>query len=219
MEKQRKYKLFSIIALMFAVVALSVGYAAFSKVLTITAGAIVKPNEEDFKIVASGSETDPNVTKVIPVLSGEVTATDGVIVNDVGVSTVSLAVNFTGPGQSVSYSFYIHNIGQYDGYLKKLEFLPAEGETLNKVCVADEGTDETLVAQACESIEIAVIAGIGGQGLTFYETTEFPKNISILKSEYGTGKLIITYNEDGVKADGPFTVKIGGISVCYSSTN
>ena len=54
MERKRKYKLFSIIALMFAIVALSIGYAAFSKVLTINASATVTPNEEDFNMKVYG---------------------------------------------------------------------------------------------------------------------------------------------------------------------
>ena len=219
MEKQRKYKLFVVIALVVAICGMTLGFAAFSKVLTINSSATITPNEEDFNIVGSGSANDHTITTVVPKVSGGATASDGIIVNNVGASTMSAAVNFTAPGQSATYSFYIHNIGEYDAFLKKLEFLPADGETVNKVCIADVGTNETLVAQACESIEIAVIAGIGGQELTFYETTEFPQNISMLKSEYGTGKLIITYNEDGVRADGSFTVKIGGISIYYSTAN
>ena len=218
MEKQRKYKLFSIIALMFAVVALSVGYAAFSKVLTINASAIVTPNQEDYNVVVSGSATDKDLLTIVPEVSGGASAENGIIVNEVGISTLTASINFTEPGQSVLYTSYVHNIGKNAMYLNKIEFLPAEGYTLNKVCVADEGTDETLVAQACESITVSIIASVSGQELQLYETTEFP-NIPLLTSKSLPGKLYIVYAEDGVRADGPFTVKIGGISIHYSSTN
>ena len=56
MEKQRKYKVFSIIALMFAVVALSVGFAAFQKIMNISSSAEVKlPSEDNLKLTLYGA--------------------------------------------------------------------------------------------------------------------------------------------------------------------
>ena len=56
MERQRKYKLFSIIALMFAVVALSVGFAAFQKIMNISSSAEVKlPSDENLKLTLYGA--------------------------------------------------------------------------------------------------------------------------------------------------------------------
>ena len=220
MEKHRKYKIFSIVALMFAIVGLSVGFAAFSKVLTITAGAIVKPNEEDFNIVGSGSKTDTEDLVVEPEVSGGATADDGVIVNGSDVTSMTTKVYFTAPGQTASYTFYFYNIGSYDGYLKKIEFAPAENSELNKVCIADEGTDETLVEQACESISISITAGFGSDFQTFYETVDLSQlGISFKKGTSATGKFTIAYAEDGVRVDGPFTVKIGNISVYYSTAS
>ena len=56
MERQRKYKLFSIIALMFAVVALSVGFAAFQKILNISSSAQVSlPSDDNLKLTLYGA--------------------------------------------------------------------------------------------------------------------------------------------------------------------
>ena len=54
MEKQRKYKIFSIVALVVAICGMSLGFAAFQKVLTISAKATVTPNAEEIKLTLYG---------------------------------------------------------------------------------------------------------------------------------------------------------------------
>ena len=64
MERQRKYKVFSIIALMFAVIGLSIGFAAFQKILNVSSSAqVTLPSEDNFKLTLYGV-TDPSVFEV-----------------------------------------------------------------------------------------------------------------------------------------------------------
>ena len=64
MEKQRKYKILSIVALVVAICGMSLGFAAFSKVLTITAKATVTPNEEDIKLTLYGADDLEDMTYI-----------------------------------------------------------------------------------------------------------------------------------------------------------
>lgn len=54
MEKQRQMKLLSIVALVVAIIGMTLGFAAFSTTLSISSSATVTPNSEDFKISLYG---------------------------------------------------------------------------------------------------------------------------------------------------------------------
>lgn len=54
MVKHRNIKFLSIVALIMAIVGMSLGFAAFSATLNISSSATVKPNEDDFKVTVYG---------------------------------------------------------------------------------------------------------------------------------------------------------------------
>ena len=65
MEKQRKYKVFSIIALLFAIVGLSVGFAAFQKMLNLSSSANVRvPTSDDIVVEVYGLMDAEEVDKL-----------------------------------------------------------------------------------------------------------------------------------------------------------
>ena len=54
MEKSQRTKILTIIVLAIGVIAMSLGFAAFSVNLNVSSSATVTPNEEDFKIKIYG---------------------------------------------------------------------------------------------------------------------------------------------------------------------
>ena len=58
MEKGRKIKILSIIALVVSIIGMTLGFAAFSSTLTISSSASVTPNASDFNFVVYGIGDD-----------------------------------------------------------------------------------------------------------------------------------------------------------------
>ena len=182
MEKQRKYKVFSIIALLFAVVGLSVGFAAFQKVLNISSSAEVKlPSEDDLKLTLYGfidvSEFDKFYdNKKLDFLKW---SKDKVYAWDVDTQSFNLnysadinssdfivdinSLKFVNPGDNYIYVVALQNDSNYGVYVYLSEESRAKfgsglyGWSAN--CVADEGTTQELMRNVCDDIEIRFQVG------------------------------------------------------------
>ena len=176
MERQRKYKVFVVVALMFTIVALSVAFAAFSKVLTINASATVTPNEDDFKVVTYGFKDDEALNYFLEsyefsddLLSNEFgvgfieTGDEGTafgttanITNNFKNTTISNAnVTFYQEGSLYKYYFILKNEGKYDAYIDLSDFqnyinmIQEGGE-----CIGENNQEE--INKACESVGLDV---------------------------------------------------------------
>lgn len=222
MERKDSSKIIAIVALVVAIVGVSIGFAAFSNTLTIKSSAAVSPDEDAFDVNFSsttGTETDGDVVASPAEDSSEVykgaTAT---IDNSTRAPKITgLHADFTKPGQTVTYSFYAHNNGEYVAYLNSITFANVEGASANKVCTAAEGTSQTLVNTACNDIAISVKVGdqlytgsaadISGHSLALdaYESI-------VVTIEYKT-------NQNSNVADGDFDVEFGDISLIYGSVD
>ena len=209
MEKQRQIKILSIVALVLAISAMTLGFAAFSTTLNISSSASVTPNSADFAVKFSTSQTSLVVNDVNPNTSGSnVLATKGKIVNGINPTLSNISVTFTSPGQYATYVVYARNEGEYTAYLNNINFL---GE---KFCIAEEETTESLVQSACDSITLSVLQGAG----TYKETT----SISNYPIEKNTGDMIVVrimYAENGTPVDGPFNITFPSISLVYSTVD
>ena len=216
MEKDRSSKVIAIAALLVAVVGLSVGFAAFSSTLTISSSANVTPNSDTFKVVFSSNGT----TLTTEAVSGDVTgtgasATAATINNDTNPTISGLAATFTEPGQKVVYTFYAHNSGEYDAFLKSVTYANVTGKNESRVCTAVSGTTEALVTRACDDISVKVNVGATN-------TTASKANItghSLLKGAFEQVTVTIEYAADGDRADGDFSVAFGDVSLVYSSVD
>jgi len=109
-EKERKIKLLSLVALIVAVLGLTVAFAALSQTLTINGSASVDAAEWDVHFENLSEPTITGAARVInnPVLNGT--------------SIDSLEVSLTKPGDSVTYTFDVVNNGTIDAE-NKLELL------------------------------------------------------------------------------------------------
>ena len=116
------------ITLMVAIAGMSLGFAAFSATLNVSSGASVTPNSGDFKIEFC-EVVDYGLCLEHSEVMWElnVTATNGAKGNinatASGLHTNDFEALFTNPNQSVSYGFYVHNLGEYDAYLRGISYV------------------------------------------------------------------------------------------------
>lgn len=109
MEKERGAKVIAIVALLIAVVGLTVGYAAYSSTLTINGTANVDP--ASWK-VNFGYKTGNSLTGTI---KGHATETTAPTLADTTIS--GFDVTLKAPGDSVTYNFLIKNSGTLNAKL------------------------------------------------------------------------------------------------------
>ena len=214
---KKKQKIIIIIALIVMLIGMSVGFAAFSTNISISSSAGVAPSATDFHIKFSSSESSVVTGQITPSTSGA-TGEKATLNNSGTMPTISgLKANFTAPGQSVTYTFYVHNTGDYSAYLKNIIFENASGKSSNKACTKTDSTaTDSLVAAACNSISITAKVG----ATTYSQTTNSITNHS-LAAKNGKETIVVTisYASGGSKADGDFSVAFGDIKLEYKSTD
>ena len=210
-----KDKKIIIVALIMAVISLSVGFAAFSSTLTISSSATVTPNSSDFKVIFSSSETSAATTAITPSVSGA-TASNATVT---GTKLSNISVAFTEPGQRADYAFYVRNDGQYDAYLNNVNI----GSI---TCTPGTGATKALVDSACEGIKISVTYGVGGTGMStsgqIVDKSTSQTNLTdykLISGEYVYAIFRIMYNSGSARADGPFTVTIGDTTFDFSTVD
>ena len=207
MGKMRKTKIITILILFVVVLGVSVGFAAFSSVLTISSRATVNPSSGEFFVKFSTNANSLVEEEIVPsdITSG-VTASNAVIDNSSTPTISNLNVDFTGPGQYVEYTFYARNEGAYLAYLNSVNFV---GE---KTCKGENGTSESLVESVCDSIDITV--DISGD---VYNTQSPVSNHPLA---IGEGEMIVvrlSYNGNGAYVDGDMSISFPNIALVYSN--
>lgn len=207
LRKTNKTKILSIVALVVAIVGMSLGFAAFSTALTISSSATVTPDSATFGVKFSTSRDSLVEAPVNPSSKTDgITATDGVINNSANPILTNLSATFSEPGQYVEYTFYARNEGSYTAYLNNINFLG------KKVCRGKTGTTESLVESACDSIKIT--AKIGEN--TYSVTTPI-SNHSLGSSEGEQIIVRLEYASGGVYVDGDFSITFPDVSLVYST--
>lgn len=224
--KDKKGRTIAIIAVVVAVLGLSLGFAAFSNTLTIKSSAEVNPDESIFNVdfsKKSDSVDDSNITPVLnPTGVSGFTATDGVIDNsDSGNAVIkNLHAVFTKPGQKATYSFYTKNAGDLKAYLKSVTFSTVSGESTIKKCVAKSGggATQSLVDRACNGISLTVT--VGSEDFTSTKLrNEFTSATAhdLVKDGSEEVKVVIEYKSGSDQADGGFDVSFGDVILLYTS--
>lgn len=210
MEKLRNKKILTMIVLVVAVVGLSVGFAAFSSVLTIQSQASISPDASTFKVVFSNKSNSIDTSEVKPTVNPTtISASNGVIENTSNPTLTGLKANFTTPGQKVVYNLYVYNAGEYVAYLNSITL---KG---NKSCTPGIGADSTLVNNACEDIKLTVKVGND----SYDKTTTGITGKSIAAGSSTPIEITIEYISGGSRADGPFSVSFNDVSLYYSSAS
>lgn len=110
MERERRSRVLAVIAILIAVVSLGVGFAAYSRELTIDGTGTVEASSWEIRFENLGE-------KQVTGTAVEVTAPT-INTNDTNIGDYD--VTFTTPGDSISYSFEIANNGTFDAELTTL---------------------------------------------------------------------------------------------------
>ena len=217
MEKNRNAQVIAIVALVVAVLGLSVGFASFSNVLNIQASANVKPDNDTMNVDFSSSIDSVTVAEITPTATpNSIVTTNATIDNSADPTISNLNATFTEPGQSVVYKFYAYNAGELNAYLKSIVYANAAGSNATKVCTAKEGTTDALVQKACENILVKVKVG------NELETATGKASITGHSLAKKTGEMItvtLEYAAGAERTDGDFSVAFGNITLNYSSAD
>ncbi len=212
MEKNKSSKIIAIVALIVAVIGLSLGFAAFSRVLTIKSSAEVTPSESDFKVVFATS-TDDESNTVTGTPNGSGVTADNATINETEIT--GLKAKFTKPGQSVTYTFKAKNVSNYDAYLESITFANAADGTKPIVCKAGTSTSNDLVTKACEGIQVTVTVGTKDMAVNSSNDEIDDHLLAKQGSENVTVK--IEYKANSEVADEKFDVTIGDVKLNYST--
>ena len=217
MEKNRNAQVIAIVALVVAVLGLSIGFASFSNVLNIQASANVKPDSSTLNVDFSSSIDSVTVAEITPTATpNSIVTTNATIDNSADPTISNLSATFTEPGQSVVYKFYAYNGGELNAYLKSIVYANAAGSNATKVCTAKEGTTDALVQKACENILVKVKVG------NELETATGKASITGHSLAKKTGEMItvtLEYAAGAERTDGDFSVAFGNITLNYSSAD
>ena len=225
MEKNRSTKIIAIVALLVAVVGVSLGFAAYNTSLTIQSGAEVSPGAENFKVVFLKDNTGVEAVtgvKVTPTKTPDtLTAADA----EINGTTISgLSATFTARNQKVVYEFYVKNIGSYDAFLKSIVFNEVvTGKTRNcttKVTGDTKNAEQAKVDLDCENITLTLTVGDSQatKDLTTSVSDITGRTLAQNASELVTVTIEYTAG-DKINTAEDFTVEFGDINLNYSTSD
>ncbi len=194
MKTERNLKILVIAAITIAIGGLSIGFAAFSRTLTIT-GA---------EATVNSSSWDVHFENLVPSTTGTATTTGGSITPTNSTSITGIDMTLTSPGDSVTYTFDVVNGGDFD----------AIATTLNidtPTCVGS-GVNATVDAtNVCNNLEYTLTYADGSDILTTPSLTTAEGTKSM--------KLTLTYS-NAITADqlpaSAVTVSDLNASILYS---
>ena len=213
MNENKVFRTITIVALILGIVGVTLGYAAFSSILTITSSAEVKPDPNTFNVDFSSSSSAVQANNITPTLNVQATgfsATDATIDNTSNPTISNLKATFTAPGQTATYTFYAFNAGEYIAYLNSIVF---QG---TKTCTAKSGTTQSLVDSACNGITLS--AKVGTEAATQSSIASI-SNHTLAKNTGEEIVVTISYADGSAVADGDFDVTLPSIVLTYNSVD
>lgn len=193
MEKNRGTKILAIVAIIIAVIGLSVGFAAFSATLTINGTGTVKASswQVRFENLSAVAKTGTATEVTAPTIN----------TNDTNIGDYS--VTLTTPGDSISYTFDVANNGTFDAEVTAIT-IPTP------TCTGNGANAETDALNVCNNVAYT---------LTYDDGTAIANGDTIKAAEKKTMKLTLTYN-DSVTADllakDDVAISNLGITILYS---
>lgn len=194
MEKDRKTKVLAVIAIIIAVVSLTIGFAAFSTTLSIDGTGDVKSSSWKVRF--------ENLQPVQRVGTAVETTAPTINTNDTTISNFD--VSFTTPGDSVSYTFDIANKGTFDAEITSIN-IPTP------TCQGTGTNAEEDATNVCDNLEYKLTYTDGGAALAQADTLN--------KGETKNVTLTLTYKDTIGATELPqdnVDINNLGISIVYS---
>lgn len=216
MENKQTQNLLSVVAIIVAVLGISIGYTTYSSSLELAnkvSHSTNVANKANVDFSSNGLKYVP--TDVVPTVSStRMVANNAVINNTVNPTVSGISAIFTTPGESVTYKFYATNRGEAIAFLNALKINNIEGTETNKLCTPGNATHPVYVEAACNDIELSVKVG---------EEIETTSNIdsinghTLAKSATEVVTVTVTYLSNGHRVNGDFNVTFGDIELVYSN--
>ncbi len=209
MEHDRRIKVVAIIALVVAVLGLSVGFSAYSKALNIqNVQATVQGNPANFDVefsTVSDSVSSGTVEGKF-YMTGSTVAKAGVATLN-GTTISGLTYTYSGSGDYVIYyEFYAYNNGSIPAYLTGITY----GDT---TCIPGSGTSNELVQAECNRFTHYVTI----DKKNYKSNTKITDSVKLNPGESQNIWVMVGFSGEPVKVDGDFIVKYGDITLNYSS--
>lgn len=193
MEKERKIKTLSLVALIVAVLGLTVAFAALSQTLTINGSATVDTATWDihFANLSSGATTGGASVTTEPTIKADSSGKASTVIGDYDVV-------LTKPGDSVTYTFDVTNAGTVDAILSSLT------KAVKPTCTSNASVenDATIV---CDGLTYS---------LTYTDTsTEVKENDTLNKGETKNMTLKLEFESDTLPTD---DVSISNLGIIFN---
>ena len=201
-ERENSHKKLAILALLLALLALALGFGAFSKTVDIEESQ----NDISYTIFKGGvlsiNPDKPENGKVFPTSTGGALA-DPATLTENGI--ININVHFTKPGQSATYSFFGVNPSKEATFLNNITFGTKE-------CKAGSNTTSEYMKSACDDIVMIVSA----KNDSFKGTVEEVDNHILPAESNEPIAVTIKYLDKGKTADGYFSVDFGTTTLTYT---
>ena len=203
MEKRdRGFKVIAVVALVVAVVGLSIAYAGYTSTLTVEGTATVA---SAWKIV--WDDLDNGTASGYADLTGKTLAIDSSKQAISGVIGTLKA-----PGDSIVYTWNVENQGDIDATLA--------GVTLGQLsCAPATGSNATQAQATAVCADLTIAFTYDGQALTASTTGDLLHNATHNSSKPVTMTLTYNASSSGVELDGDVTVTLSTTSFTYNQKN
>ena len=226
--KDTKQKVITIAALVIAVIALSIGFAAFTSTLNISTSAHVTPEDGNFIVKFSKLNGELDETNVTPSTG----TGDNARINNTNASNPvisNLSAQFTQPGETVEYTFYVRNMGKYDAHLTDVRFNKTAGEFKTCTATGDNPVSDTIKNSICSAIKFTVTLENSPSNISLTSTSDYANDVNVdyivnKSSTPNTGttnskmvKVRIEYPSNAPHADGSFEVEFGSVEMIFAS--
>lgn len=235
MKNTNRTKILTILVLAIAVIAMSLGFAAFSTTLNISSSATVTPNSEDFKIKIYGIKDQASLDefaennyvfdeKYVSDTSGWASIENNSSLDDISAETAVVDNNthtisgikgiFGNSVGRVLYPIIVRNEGKYDAYVDLTNVMDDSVVygLYDATCVAEEGATESLVNAACDGLKMSftIIDKETGDVKTL--------NDSVYKIPVNSDELfLIMIDYEGPFPDGNFEASFPNIELEFST--
>lgn len=242
MERQKNGRIIAIIALVFAIAGLSLGFAAYSTTLNITSSADVKLDADTWKVGFSTVNSAITENTVTGTLTGSLTGDNAGTLNltQFVISQTTNATLHTTNGSKVEYNFYIVNDGELDAYLNAVTmghlscaYISGENSTRDDGHTTVTPGSGEISQATCEALFTATLDignGTTTKTTAQSQTSGFANANKLAKPTsaptYVPVKLTIAYNDDSISGltaanvpNGDFTVSLADSTVVYGTSS
>lgn len=190
MEKERGFRIIAVIALMVAVVGLTIGYAAYSSTLRINGTANVDPSSWNVKFVY---KTGNSLTATL--IGGATMSTEATL-TDTQVSGFNATLK--APGDSATYTFAVKNAGSLDAKLSTFTM-----GTLSCAPAAGSSATTEEASNVCKELS--------------YTLTGVKENDTLAANASSDLTLKLEWSKTGVAtASGPIAITVGETTLLYT---